>query len=60
MRAALCLAKRKSENVNPEGLTYYEFMDKHKEIPHIAELCWFIGVEPEELKEELRKLLGME
>lgn len=54
------LFKKKREPVNPEGLTYKEFEIKNNDIPNIARICWFFGVEPEELREEFRKLLGME
>lgn len=41
---------------NPEGLTYAEFLEKHKDTPKLAVLCWRFGMTPEELKEELKTL----
>lgn len=49
--------KMKEEPKNPEGLTHDEFIEKHKDIPKLAEICWHFGVQPEQLKEELKKLL---
>lgn len=44
--------------VNPYGETKSEFIDKYNQIPNIAEMCWFFGVRPERLKEELEILLS--
>ena len=45
------------ENKNPEGLTYDEFVKQYEDIPHIATLCWHLGIKPEQLKEEIKILL---
>ena len=42
---------------NPSGLTRAEFMEKHRDIPDIAAICWYVGVEPEKLRQELQILM---
>ena len=48
--------EHRKENRNPDGLTYYDFRDRYKDTPHLAELCWFIGMYPEDLIKELEIL----
>jgi len=48
--------KEKKEHTNPDGLTQNQFIEKYKDIEKIAEICWYFGVKPEELKEELKTL----
>ena len=43
---------------NPEGQTKEEFLEQYKGIPTIAKLCWWLGIKPEVLKEELKKLMN--
>ena len=45
---------------NPDGLTNGEFIQKYPGMENIAEMCWFFGLYPEQLREELKTLLGME
>lgn len=47
-----------NEERNPDGLTYFEFLEKYKDFPKIAALCWRLGIYPEKLKEELKKLMN--
>lgn len=47
-----------NEGRNPDGLTYFEFLEKYKDFPKIAALCWRLGIKPEELKEEMKKLMN--
>ena len=42
---------------NPDGLTWSQFVEKYPECKHIANLCWYAGCYPEELKQELKNLL---
>ena len=49
--------KEKEEHKNPEGLTYDEFIEQYNDIPHIADLCWRLGIKPEQMKEEIKSLL---
>lgn len=49
---------RANEERNPDGLTYFEFLGKYKDFPKIAALCWRLGIQPEEFKEELQKLMS--
>ena len=42
---------------NPDGLTFDEFVKKYSEMKHIAYLCWYLGCEPEQLKDELKLLM---
>ena len=51
------MRKKPEEPRNPEGMTYEEFLDKHKNIPHIARICWYFGIQPDELRNELKTLL---
>jgi len=53
----LLFRKMKEEPKNPEGLTHDEFIEKHKDIPKLAEICWYFGVQPDQLKAELQRLL---
>ena len=38
----------------------YDFREANKDIPNIAELCIYFGIEREDLVKELRILLGLE
>lgn len=49
--------KEKEENKNPDGLTYDEFVKQYEDIHHLANLCWHLGIKPEQLKEEIKVLL---
>lgn len=49
--------KRNKRLTNPEGLTRDEFIERYKDISRIAEICWYFGIYPAELKEELEVLL---
>jgi len=49
--------KEKEEPKNPEGLTYDEFVEQYNDIPHIANLCWHLGIKPEQMKEEIKAFL---
>lgn len=42
---------------NPDGQTKDEFLEQYKDIPHLAKFCWWAGIKPEVLKEELKKLM---
>ena len=48
---------KKKKPRNPDGQTKEEFLEQYKEIPKVAALCWWLGIKPEELKEELKKLM---
>ena len=48
--------KEKNEPTNPDGMTYEQFTDKHKDIGRLADLCWYFGMNPEELKNALEVL----
>ena len=43
---------------NQDGVTRSDFIEQYKEIPTIAAFCWWAGIKPEELKEELKKLMN--
>ena len=47
----------KKNEINPYGERKCDFMDKYKDIGKVAEICWFFGVRPEQLREELKRLL---
>ena len=49
--------KREKKHTNPEGLTRDEFIERYKDISRIAEICWYFGIYPAELKEEIEILL---
>ena len=49
---------KEKEPMNPQGQTRAEFMESNSHIKHLAEICWYFGIYPEELKEELEILLG--
>ena len=51
------MRRDKKPRTNPEGLTRDEFIERYRDTPHIAEICWFFGIYPAELKEELETLL---
>lgn len=53
------LGNRKTER-NPDGLTKGEFIHKYPGMKNIANMCWFFGLYPEELREELKTLLRMD
>jgi len=52
------LQKQPERKVNPDGDTRDEFIEKHSQTKHIAEICWFFGIYPEELRDELKTLLN--
>ena len=45
------------EPTNPDGLTRDQFLKKYADLRHIAVLCWYFGIKPEELKEDLKTLM---
>jgi len=49
--------KKASLLTNPYGETKSEFIEKYKSIENIAEICWYFGVRPEKLQDELKILL---
>ena len=51
-------AKEIDPGTSPDGLTYYQFIEKYKDIPGIAKICWYFGIQPDDLKEELKKILN--
>lgn len=51
---------REKEHRNPYGERHCDFMEKYERIPHVAEMCWYFGVRPEQLREELKRLLQEE
>lgn len=48
---------KKKEPRNPQGLTKDEFLEKYGKIRHIAKICWYFGVYPDDLRTELKTLL---
>ena len=44
-------------DLNPDGLTWEQFINSFPKYKHIAMLCWYAGCYPEELKQELKKLM---
>lgn len=42
---------------NSYGETKSEFIEKYKGMENIAEICWYFGVRPEKLRDELNILL---
>ncbi len=49
--------KKDTEPKNPYGIRHCDFIEKYNDIKHIAEICWYFGVQPEELKKEIEILM---
>ena len=51
--------RNKPERIeNPNGETRDEFIERYGRIKEIAAICWYFGVYPEELRDELKILLN--
>ena len=50
--------KKSEEPKNPNGLRRVDWEEKYKDTPSLAMICWYFGIYPEELIEEIKKLTG--
>lgn len=48
----------KTPYTNPDGLTRDEFIERHADIRRLAEICWYFGIQPDELREEIETLIS--
>ena len=52
------MKRNKELHRNPDGLTRDEFIERNADIHNLAEICWYFGIQPDELKEEIEILMS--
>lgn len=52
------MKQNKEPHRNPDGLTRDEFIERNADIHKLAEICWYFGIQPDELKEEIEILMS--